>query len=193
MENFDNVRAHVDAWLAAAGSSLAKAKVSRVKGWPVRPTFVCPECEQIIHGRWVSALPPAKWSVIAEASLASAEARDVLHRQPPSQPTHSRETPTPARLPAQVDEADWRFIGPRRKPHLPYWMTEARDAGEIAQRLAAKEAHAARTPKTGPASTPSLADYFTSPTGTEPRSKPTVSSARTKPPSARPPARRRTR
>lgn len=95
MGTFDNVRAHVDAWLAAAGSSLAKAKVYRVKGWPVRRTFVCPECEQLIHGRWVSALPPAKWSVIAEASLASAEARDVLHRQPPSQPTHSREKPTP--------------------------------------------------------------------------------------------------
>lgn len=47
-------------------------------------------------------------------------------------------------MPAQVDEADWRFIRPRRKPHLPYWMAEARDAGEIAQRLAAKEVHAAR-------------------------------------------------
>ncbi|QHK18515.1 hypothetical protein GU243_00500 [Pseudarthrobacter psychrotolerans] len=140
MENFDNVRAHVDAWLAAAGSSLAKAMVYKVKGWPVRRTFVCPECKQIIQGRWVSALPPEKWTLIAEASAASAEARDMLHRKPPTQPSHFSEEPRPARLPVQVEESDWRFIGPRRKP---YWMTES-GSEELPYRLAAKKAHAER-------------------------------------------------
>lgn len=141
-ENFDNVRAHVDTWLAAAGSSLAKAKVYRVKDWPVRRTFACPVCEQIVHGRWVSALPPTKWSVIAEASIASAEARDVLHRQPPRQPAPPAVKRRPAVLPSHVEEGDWRFIGPRRR--RSYWMTDSSGVGELPYRLAAKEAHAAR-------------------------------------------------
>ncbi|WP_139007022.1 competence protein CoiA [Arthrobacter crystallopoietes] len=152
-ENFDNVRAHVDAWLTASGSSVAKAKVYQVKGWPARRTFVCPECEQIIQGRWVSALPPAKWSVIAEGSVASNEARDVRYRKPTKHAPPSVEKKQPAALPAHVEESDWRFIGPRRKldwmtktggVELPYWMTEAIDAGELQYRLAAKEAHATR-------------------------------------------------
>lgn len=139
-ENFDNVRAHVDAWLVAAGISLAKAKVYHVKGKPLRRTFVCPECQQIIQGRWVSALPPAKWTVIAEESVARAEAHAVVDRKPPYQPTHSSEKPRPAPLPVQVEESDWRFIGPRRKP---VWIMET-GIGELPYRLEAKKANAER-------------------------------------------------
>lgn len=139
-ENFDNGRAHVDAWLAAAGSSLAKAKVYQVRGQPMRRTFVCPECKQVVQGRWVSALPPEKWTLIAEASAASVGARDVLNRKPPTQPRDSSEKQRPGRLPVQVEESDWRFIGPRRKP---YWMTESGNE-ELPYRLAAKKAHAER-------------------------------------------------
>lgn len=140
MENFDNVRAHVDTWLAGSGSSLAKAKIFRVNGWPVRRTFVCPECNQVIQGRWVSALPPAKWTLIAEASVSSAEAREVLYRKTPVQPTHAQEKPRASRPPVQVEESDWRFIGPRRKP---FWVTES-GTGELPYPLAAKKAHAER-------------------------------------------------
>lgn len=139
-ENFDNVRAHVDAWLAAARSSLAKAAVYKVKGWPVRRTFVCPECKQIVQGRWVSALPPEKWTLIAEARAARAGARDVLHRKPPTQATDSSQKPRPARLPSQVEENDWRFIGPRRKSS---WVTET-GIEELPYRMAAKKAYAER-------------------------------------------------
>ncbi|MDR6688979.1 hypothetical protein J2Y41_004579 [Arthrobacter sp. 1088] len=139
-ENFDNGRAHVDAWLAAAGSTLAKAKVYQVRGQPMRRTFVCPECQQIIQGRWVSALPPAKWTLIADESVTSAEARDMLYRKTLDQQTQAPEKPRPARLPMQVEENDWRFIGPRRKP---FWITETGTEG-LPYRLAAKKAHAER-------------------------------------------------
>lgn len=94
----------------------------------------------MIKGRWVSGLRPDKLSVIAEASVASAEARAVLYRKPPARPAPSEKSQTVV-LPWQVEEGDWRFIGPHRKP---YWMTEALDAKEFAQRLTAKDAHAAR-------------------------------------------------
>jgi hypothetical protein len=140
-ENFDNVRTHLDAWLVAAGNSVAKAKVYHVKGKPLRRTFVCPECQQIIQGRWVSALPPAKWTVVAEESVvARAEARKVVDRKPPYQPTDSPEMPRQPRLPVQVEESDWRFIGPRRQQ---VWMIET-GTDELPYRLAAKKAHAER-------------------------------------------------
>jgi hypothetical protein len=139
-EDFDNVRAHVDAWMAAAGNRLAKAKVYQVKGKPLRRTFVCPECQQIIQGRWVSALPLAKWTVVAEEGIARAEARTVVDRKPSYQGTYSFEKPRPAPLPVQVEENDWRFIGPRRKP---VWIRET-GTGELPYRLAAKKAHAER-------------------------------------------------
>jgi len=141
-ENFANVRGSVDAWLAAAAIGLVKAGIHRLQGLGDRRAFACPECKEIIKGRWVSALPPAKWSLIAEGSVASAEARDVLYRKPPAQPSPPpSEKSQTAVLPVQVGEGDWRFIGPRRKP---YWMTEARGTGELPYRLAAKKAHAAR-------------------------------------------------
>lgn len=148
-ENLASVRGSVDAWLAANPIGLIKAGIHRLKGIGDRKAFACPECKSVIKGRWVSALPPAKWSVIAEASVASAEAREVLYRRPLPQPAPSEEkllTPAeekqrPVVLPVHIGESDWRFIGPRRKP---YWMTEASGAVEIAQRLAAKEAYAIR-------------------------------------------------
>lgn len=136
-ESFANVRANVDAWLAAAAIGLVKAGIHRLQGAGDRRAFACPECKEVIKGRWVSALPPAKWSVIAEASVASA----VLYRKPPAQPAPSSEKSQPVVLPRQIEEGDWRSIGPHRKP---YWMTEVLDAKEFAQRLAAKEAHVAR-------------------------------------------------
>lgn len=150
-ENFENVRAHVDVWLAASGNGLVKAKVYQVKGWPIRRTFVCPECQEIIQGRWVSALPPAKWSVIAEGNVARAQAREVLYRQPPAPPPPAPVIPAaavkpPERIqtvhrPALIQEGDPGFIGPRQWAH---WMSEVRDSDELAARLAAKDARAAR-------------------------------------------------
>jgi hypothetical protein len=140
-ENFANVRGSVDAWLAAAAIGLAKAGIHRLQGLGDRRAFACPECKQVIRGHWVSALPPAKWTVIAEPSVTGGEAREALYRKPPARPAPSGEEARPGVLPGQVEESDWRFIGPRRKP---CWMTEARGTGELSYRLAAKEAHAAR-------------------------------------------------
>lgn len=140
-ENFKNVRAHVDAWRAAAGNGLAKGEIRQVTGWPIRRTFICPECQEIIQGRWVSALPPAKWSVIAEASVARAQAREVLGRRTPAQSAPAEVKPQPVVQPVHITEGDWRFIGPKRRP---YWTAEATDVREIVQRQAAKDAHAAR-------------------------------------------------
>jgi hypothetical protein len=139
-ENFANVRARVNSWLDAAAIGLVKAGIYRLKGFGDRRAFACPECKEVIRSRWVSALPPAKWALIAEASVASAQAREVLYRKPAAQSVPAEEKPRPP-LPSQLSEADWRFIGPRRKP---YWMTETVDATEVAQRLAAKEVYAAR-------------------------------------------------
>lgn len=145
-ENFANVRGSVDAWLAAAAIGLAKASIHRLQGLGDRRAFACPECKQVIRGRWVSALPPAKWTVIAEPSVASGEAREALYRRPLAGPAPSGEKHRPVVLPAQVEESDWRFIGPRRKPYwmTEVWMTEARGTGELPYRIAAKEAYAAR-------------------------------------------------
>jgi hypothetical protein len=122
--------------LGSAALGLVKAGIYRLQGFGDRRAFACPECKEVIKSRWVSALPPAKWAPIAEASVASAEAREVLYRKPAARPVPAEERPRPE-LPPQVSEADWRFIGPRRKP---YWMTETVDAREVAQGLAAKEA-----------------------------------------------------
>lgn len=149
-ENFDNVRKRVDSWLAAAGSGLAKAGVYRLKGPGYRRAFTCPECRDVVRGRWVTALPPVKWVVVAEASRASEEARAALYPRPDPLPpmratgpvaSASRLLVQPAPKPAVLQEGDPEFIGPRA---WAYWMSEARDAEEIVQRQAAKDARAAR-------------------------------------------------
>jgi hypothetical protein len=94
----------------------------------------------VIKPRRVSALPAARWALIAEPSVSSAEARGAVYRKPTARSVRAEEEPRPL-LPPQLGEADWRFIGPRRKP---YWMTETDDPADLAQRLAAKEAYAAR-------------------------------------------------
>ena len=133
-----------------AGNSLVKGEIREGKGWPIRRTFVCPECQDIIQGRWVSGLPPAKWSVIAQGNVARARARDVLHRQQPAPPPPTPVIPAaavkpPERIqtvhrPTLIQEGDPGFIGPRR---WAYWMSEVRDADQLAARLAAKDAKAA--------------------------------------------------
>lgn len=145
-ENFEHVRAPVTAWLEAEGSGLAKADIVRLQGTGNRQGFACPECKEVIQGQWVAELPHTKWALIAAGSSSrpgrTLPSREVLR---PGQPEAAVAKSQPAAgLPSYVDEADRRFIGPRRKPSLPYWMTEARDPGELAQRLAAKESHAAR-------------------------------------------------
>lgn len=151
-ENFDNVRKRVDSWLAAAGTGLEKAGVHRLQGPGHRRAFTCPECADVIRGRWVTALPPIKWSIIAEGSRISEEARAALYRRPdqlpaaPGSVTHpTASAPSlrvqPVHRPAIIQEGDPEFIGPRRWAH---WMSEARDANEIAERQAAKDARAAR-------------------------------------------------
>lgn len=150
-ETFANVRASVDTWLGSAALGLVKAGLYRLQGFGDRRAFACSACKEVIKSSWVSALPPAKWALIAEASVASAEAREALFRKLAAQSVPAEEKPRPP-LPSQLSEADWRFIGPRRKP---YRMTETVDAAEDAQRLASKEAYAARcsslgiTPDTG--------------------------------------------
>lgn len=148
-EKFPHVQSPVSAWLEAEGVGLAKGKLVTVEGRGQPQAFSCPDCKEVVQWRWMAALPQTKWALVAEGIPSSAgrrmPAREELQTKRAGEPRQVREkTPPPARLPAQVGEADRRFIGPRRKPHLPYWMTEARDAGEMAQRLAAKEAHAAR-------------------------------------------------
>lgn len=147
-ENFGNVRSHVDTWLAVVGTGLGKAGVYSLQGFGNRRAFACPECKDVIRGRWVIALPPAKWSVIAEGSAARGQAREVLYRKPPAPPPV---TPAAAikpafrvqtvRRPALIEEDHPAFIGPRR---WAYWMSEARDPEELSARMAAKDAKASR-------------------------------------------------
>lgn len=146
-------RGGVDAWLAAAGSRLVKADSHRTEGPGGARVYACPECQEVIKGRWIAALPPTKWSLIAEGNAPHAQASGVLHTKAPEPPpaplmrevSTTYATPKPSaqstQHPAMVEEAEPAFTGPRP---WAYWMSEARDAGELAQRLAAKEAHAAR-------------------------------------------------
>lgn len=132
-ENFDNVRADVDRWLKAAGTGLVRAGVYRLQGFGDRRAFACPECKDVIKGRWVAALPPVKWFVISEGSSLRGEAREVLYRKPQAATpppaksvTTTVETQPPLRVatvhrPASPQEADPGFIGPQR---WAYWMSE---------------------------------------------------------------------
>lgn len=140
-ENFENVRAHVDSWLSAAGRGLARAGIYRLKGPGNRSAFACPECKDVIKGRWVTAIPPAKWAVIAEGGATNPEAREVLHLRQPPQPPKTRTKPPTAVHPSNVSEGDYRFIGPKRSP---FWMSETTNGQEMAERQAAKAAKAAR-------------------------------------------------
>lgn len=149
-ESFANVRSRVDSWLTAAGSGLAKAGIHYLKGFGKRRAFTCPECKDVIRGRWVTALPPAKWSVIAEGSTPRDEAREVLNRRPPLPPPapagpHELKREPVLRVesegrPAILQAGDPEFIGPR--PWM-LWMSEAGEENEIAERQAAKDARAA--------------------------------------------------
>lgn len=145
-ENFQHVRALVTSWLEAEGRGLAKANIVRLQGTERRHGFACPECKEVIQGRWVAGLPHTKWALIATGSPSRSgrtlPAWEVLHRKQVVQSETAREKlPPEARLQLTYDEADPRFIGPKRKP---FWISEARDAKEIAGRQAAKDARAAR-------------------------------------------------
>ncbi len=140
-ENFENVRAHVDSWLSAAGRGLARAGIYRLQGPGNRSAFACPICEDVIKGRWITALPPAKWSVIAEGGATNPEAGEVLHRRQPAQPPKTPTKPPTAVQPSNVSEGDYLFIGPKR---TPFWISETTNGQEIAERQAAKAARAAR-------------------------------------------------
>ncbi|MBE4719536.1 hypothetical protein [Pseudarthrobacter sp. AB1] len=152
-ENRSNVRGHVERWLSVSGSGLTKAGIQWLHGGSGQRVFVCPECKDVIKGRWVAALPAGKWSVIAEGSAARAEAREVLYRKPPEPPPPPPALVVPETaqtLPerfktvhrtAAIVEGDPAFIGPRRWAH---WMSEARDLEELGARMAAKDAKAER-------------------------------------------------
>lgn len=140
-ENFNSVLAHVDSWLSAAGRGLARAGIFRLKGPGNRSAFACPICEDVIKSRWVTALPPAKWSVIAEGGATNPEAREVLHRRQPAHPPQTHPRPPAAIRPSNISEGDYRFIGPKR---TPFWISETTNGREIAERQAAKDAKAAR-------------------------------------------------
>ncbi|MDQ0148076.1 MULTISPECIES: competence protein CoiA [Micrococcaceae] len=150
-ENFDNVRKRIDNWLTAVGTGLAKAGVHRIQGTGHRRAFTCPDCTDVIRGSWVTALPSGKWSVIAQGSRISEEARAALYQRPAplleAALTVTRPVASSPGLPVEpvhgpvIQEGDPGFVGPRRWSH---WMSEARDADEIAERQAAKDARAAR-------------------------------------------------
>lgn len=141
-ENFQHVRAHVTAWLEAEGRGLAKGNIVRLQGAEKRHGFACPECKEVIQGRWVAALPHTKWALIAAGNPSRSgrtlPAWEVLRRK---QAAATEKTPPAARPQLPSDEADPRLIGPKRKP---FWISEARDAKEVAERQAAKDARAAR-------------------------------------------------
>jgi Competence protein CoiA-like family len=144
-ENFQHVRASVTAWLEAEGRDLAEADIVRLKGTERRHGFACPDCREVIQGRWVAELPHTKWALIAAGSPSRSSrtlpAGEVHHRKQASKAGAATDKPAPAgRLQLSYDEADLRFIGPKRKP---LWISEARDAKEIAERQAAKDARAA--------------------------------------------------
>ncbi|MCX2748979.1 hypothetical protein OOZ51_14315 [Arthrobacter sp. MI7-26] len=140
-ENFANIRGSVDAWLAAAAIGVAKAGIHRLQGLGDRRAYACPECKDLIKGRWVAALPPEKWSVIAEASVASAEARDVLYQRPQTGPTSTEMKPQAVVRTSNISEGDFRFTGPKRRP---YWIQDAQSGREIAEHQASKDAMAER-------------------------------------------------
>lgn len=67
---------------------------------------------------------------------------EVHHRKQTGRPEATKEKlPPTTRLQLTYDEAGPRFIGPKCNP---YWLSKARDAREIAERQAAKDARAAR-------------------------------------------------
>lgn len=145
-ENFQHVRASVAAWLEAQDRGLAEASIVRLKGTERRHGFACPDCKEVIQGRWVAELPHTKWALIAAGSPSRSSqtlpAWEAHHRKQATRAGATTEKPPPAgRLQLSYDEADPRFIGPKRKP---FWISEARDAKEIADRQAAKDARAAR-------------------------------------------------
>jgi hypothetical protein len=140
-ESFPHVSAPVTAWLEAKGSGLAKGKLVPIQGAGNRLAFSCPECNEVVQGRWVAALPRDKWSAIAEGNPIGSQAREVLYRKPSTQPSPAKAKPQESVVLRYMAEGDLRFIGPRRKA---YWMSEARDAKEIIERHAAKDARAVR-------------------------------------------------
>lgn len=139
-ENFQNVRAHVTAWLETGGQGLAKADIVKLQGKEKRQGFACPECREVIQGRWVAGIPHTKWALIASGSPARSGRTlppwEVVRRR-----QDAPQTAATRRVQQRYDEADPRFIGPRRRP---FWLSEARDAREIAERQAAKDARAAQ-------------------------------------------------
>ncbi|PNH86108.1 competence protein CoiA [Arthrobacter sp. AFG20] len=144
-ENFQHVRVHVTAWLEAHNSGLAEAKIVPLQGTQKRQGFSCPECKEVIQGRWVAALPHTKWSLIA-AGTPSRSGRtlppwEVLRRKQAEQLRAGRKKSPAAHHQRTYQEADPGFIGPKPKP---FWISEARNAEEIAERQAAKDARAAR-------------------------------------------------
>ncbi|MFE4542437.1 competence protein CoiA [Arthrobacter sp. NPDC056727] len=143
-ENFQHVRAHVAAWLEAHNRGLVEAKIVPLHGTERRQGFSCPECKEVIQGRWVASLPHTKWSLIA-AGTPSRSGRtlppwEVLRRKQAEQLPAGRQ-----KLPAAHHQRTYQEAEPVISPNgKPFWMSEARNAEEIAERQAAKDARAAR-------------------------------------------------
>lgn len=141
-ESLDRVLVPVEAWLQAAGGSLVRGKLVTVNR-PGKPLgFVCPTCNDLVQGRWVSSIPNSKWSAIAEHTQAEVDVpkppEPGARHGPPREQTFRAQT---VHRPARIEEGHSEFIGPRP---WALWMSEARDATEIAARQAAKDARAAR-------------------------------------------------
>lgn len=147
-EDYLDVRLCVQRLQAATGIGLT-AQMVRLKGRPPRSGFACPICGDLIGQRFIAALPPQKWSLIA----VPAPGKPVLpENQIPQRPRaitrparkEPKNGPVSRRQPSDprtVKETDPDFVGPQRRP---YWHTEVRDAAELSYRQAAKDAVEAR-------------------------------------------------
>lgn len=141
-ESLDRVLVPVEAWLQAAGGSLVRGNLVTVNR-PGKPLgFACPTCNDLVQGRWLSSIPSSKWSAIVERIPAAVDVPKLsepgARHGPPREQAFTVQT---VHRPARIEEGHPEFIGPRP---WALWMSEARDATEIAARQAAKDARAAR-------------------------------------------------
>lgn len=144
-ENFSNVQRNVDGWIAAAKAPVWKGKLVPVKGPGKKLAFACPSCNDIIQGLLIAVLPPEKWTLIGGPEERATYTQQPTQRMQPPAPRNDYPRPrvivpiTVARYPSP--DLIPAPIGPAEKP---FWISEAQNDKQIAERQAAKDKRAAQ-------------------------------------------------
>lgn len=150
-ENLRDVHRFIDDWLELVTVPVLKGELVPLKGSGNPLAFKCTECGDLIQGRLIRTLPANKWSLITGAEGPAAryvpseqalQGWESLRARPQPKQRERREKNLERQMTESalvVQHSD--VIGPQG---TPFWMTEARSAGEIALRQAAKDARAAQ-------------------------------------------------